>query len=305
MKFGTRHLFVWVTFSGVLCCLALIVAEYYGMSVALVTSQAELTYANKKLSEVQNKCLREIHGKQIIEAFFAKVVDVIDGDSIKVVNESNEKIRIRLDSIDCPELEQAFGNEARSRLIELVHGEKVEIQISQQGQNQVTRAFVVVDSLDVSLTLVQEGLAWNEISYSWSEKFGKAEDKAKAARFGLWQDHCPCSPWQFRLGSHEKVALPKDYDIIRINIEMWDTMGLLEVGDVVDIYQNSFVGIDPRKGWTRKQIASAVQIVMIDEFENGVVRVSVVSPRRSAKEILSASENGGLRLALIPIPQDD
>jgi len=302
MKFRVRDYFVWVSIAAVLCSVLLFVVAFNRLSGDLVTAQAELTSANRKLMEVNTKCLKKIHGKQIIEAFLAKVVDVIDGDSIRVVNDANAVIGIRLDSIDCPELEQAFGNEARSRLIDLVHGENVEVQITQRGQHQVTRAFVVVDSLDVSLTLVQEGLAWNEISYSRSEEFDKAQGNAKTDRLGLWQDQCPCSPWQFRLSSLDKVTGLNDFEKVSINIDMRDSMGLLEVGDVVDIYQKLFV----RDGWDRNKIASAIEIATIDEIKNGSIRVSVVAPRNSVKEIQSVNKNGVLlRAVLIPIAQDD
>ena len=43
--------------------------------------------------------------------FTAKVVHIIDGDTIDVLDGNNQKLRIRLLAIDTPELKQHFGYE--------------------------------------------------------------------------------------------------------------------------------------------------------------------------------------------------
>jgi endonuclease YncB( thermonuclease family) len=44
--------------------------------------------------------------------FTAKVIRIVDGDTIVVLNDNKEQIRVRLEGIDCPESKQPFSNRA-------------------------------------------------------------------------------------------------------------------------------------------------------------------------------------------------
>jgi micrococcal nuclease len=46
--------------------------------------------------------------------FHAKVIHIADGDTITVLNEANEQIKIRLSGIDCPEKAQAYGRRQKN-----------------------------------------------------------------------------------------------------------------------------------------------------------------------------------------------
>ena len=59
--------------------------------------------------------------------FQAKVIHIADGDTITVLNEANEKIKIRLNGIDCPEKAQAYGHKAKRFTKELVAGQAVPV----------------------------------------------------------------------------------------------------------------------------------------------------------------------------------
>ncbi len=59
--------------------------------------------------------------------FQAKVIHIADGDTITVLNETNEQVKIRLKGIDCPEKSQAFGNQAKLFTKELVAGQAVPV----------------------------------------------------------------------------------------------------------------------------------------------------------------------------------
>ncbi len=60
--------------------------------------------------------------------FHAKVIHVTDGDTITVLNDTKEQVKIRLNGIDCPEKTQAYGNKAKQFTKVLVHKEIVVIQ---------------------------------------------------------------------------------------------------------------------------------------------------------------------------------
>jgi len=59
--------------------------------------------------------------------FHAKVILITDGDTITVLNEVNEQVKIRLNGIDCPEKAQAYGNKAKQFTKELVAGKTVPV----------------------------------------------------------------------------------------------------------------------------------------------------------------------------------
>jgi endonuclease YncB( thermonuclease family) len=55
--------------------------------------------------------------------FTGKVIKVVDGNTIDVLTDDQETIRIRFSGIDTPERGQPFGNNVPRRLKELVAGE--------------------------------------------------------------------------------------------------------------------------------------------------------------------------------------
>ncbi len=59
-------------------------------------------------------------------AFRAKVIGVLDGDTIEVLKDK-APVRIRLYGIDCPEHDQDFGNKARQFTSNKVFGKTVEV----------------------------------------------------------------------------------------------------------------------------------------------------------------------------------
>ena len=59
--------------------------------------------------------------------FHAKVIHISNGDTITVLNDTKEHIKIRLNGIDCPEKAQAYGNKAKGFTKELVAGQAVPV----------------------------------------------------------------------------------------------------------------------------------------------------------------------------------
>ncbi|MCQ9443399.1 thermonuclease family protein, partial [Klebsiella pneumoniae] len=63
----------------------------------------------------------------IAKTFSAKVVRVIDGDTVQAYDGATNT-RIRLYGIDAPESKQAFGQKAKQAMIQLVANQVVSIQ---------------------------------------------------------------------------------------------------------------------------------------------------------------------------------
>ena len=73
--------------------------------------------------------------------FHAEVVHITDGDTITVLNDTNEQIKIRLNGIDCPEAGQDFGSKAKEFTKDLVTGKMVTIQANDQDKYWRTNGF--------------------------------------------------------------------------------------------------------------------------------------------------------------------
>ncbi len=99
------------------------------------------------------------------QTFTAKVVGVHDGDTITVYD-GREQTRIRLDGIDCPENGTDFSQRAKQFASDLVFGKQVRIEGKERDRYGRLVARVKVDGTDVSLALVEAGLAWHYKRYS-------------------------------------------------------------------------------------------------------------------------------------------
>lgn len=129
--------------------------------------------------------------------FEAVVVSVYDGDTITV--RTDETIKIRINGIDAPELKQPFGQASKQAMSGLVFGKKVTIKPEKKELYGRTIARVEVDGRDVSVQMVETGMAW------WYQQYAKrdtelqsAQTKAKSAKLGVWSVPNAIAPWEYR-----------------------------------------------------------------------------------------------------------
>jgi endonuclease YncB( thermonuclease family) len=138
----------------------------------------------------------------------AKVVSVIDGDTINVMH-NGAKEKVILFGVDCPENGQDFGDVAKKFTDDRCY--KQTVTVESKGQDPHGRTIAVVtlaDGTNLNQELVKQGLAW------WSDKFAPNETTlkklflaAKAAHTGLWSAPDPVPPWIFRNGSRSTQAV--------------------------------------------------------------------------------------------------
>jgi endonuclease YncB( thermonuclease family) len=133
------------------------------------------------------------------EIFSAKVIVVIDGDTVMVLREGgSRKAKVRLANIDAPEKDQEFGKQSRESLKELVGGKLVKVDSLAIDQYGRTVAQVTVDGINVNREQVRRGMAWT-YSHSHSDKTHLAlQSDAQQARRGLWSQAGSLAPWQWR-----------------------------------------------------------------------------------------------------------
>jgi len=133
------------------------------------------------------------------QKFTVKVVGVSDGDTFTAINRDSLQMRIRIYGIDAPEKSQDFGKRAKKALSDYVFGKKVTIDVqSQDGWGRYVSYVYTPDGRDVSLMMLQDGMAWHFKKYDSTEKYSKAESDARSKKLGIWSQPNPVAPWDFR-----------------------------------------------------------------------------------------------------------
>lgn len=133
-----------------------------------------------------------------------RVVRIADGDTITVLDSNDSQHRIRLAGIDAPESHQAFGTQSKKSLSELVFGKDVTIVYEKTDQYGRIVGKILLDGKDINLQQVKAGMAWHYKEYQREqtpedrELYAAAEEEARTASRGLWQDPEPVEPSAFR-----------------------------------------------------------------------------------------------------------
>ena len=132
------------------------------------------------------------------------VVGVHDGDTVTVLDATKRQHKIRLAGIDAPELSQGFGRVSRKHLADQVAGRAVVIDWSKRDKYQRLVGKVLLNGRDINITQIEAGLAWHYKKYATEQspedrqRYARAEEQARAARHGLWQDGRSVPPWDYR-----------------------------------------------------------------------------------------------------------
>ena len=158
--------------------------------------------------EVENFLPADFSCDQVESLFFAKVLNVIDGDTI-IVSIFNKRVKIRLDSIDCPEDGQEWGDTAKYGLIRLIGGKN--IYLEPHGLDSYNRTLATIfavntkhEWMNVNERMVLLGHAWvmrlfyKHLPLDRQKKLNSKENWARSKNIGLWQNKNPIPPWQWR-----------------------------------------------------------------------------------------------------------
>jgi micrococcal nuclease len=120
----------------------------------------------------------------------AQVARVIDGDTIEVSLEG-QAYRVRYIGVDSPEPGDSFGEQARTKNLELLEGQRVLLvkDVSETDRYGRLLRYVFVDDLFVNLALVQSGFASAATfppDVACAGTFLKAERLAREQAAGIW-----------------------------------------------------------------------------------------------------------------------
>lgn len=140
----------------------------------------------------------------LADTITGRVVGVLDGDTVDVLDADHSKHRIRLAGIDAPEKRQPFGARAKQQLSDLVYDQQVQVEWRKLDRYGRVIGKIEFKSADVNLEMIRRGLAWWYRQYAREQSpedrsiYAEAEEGARKKRQGLWSDLEPVPPWEFR-----------------------------------------------------------------------------------------------------------
>ena len=130
----------------------------------------------------------------------ATVVKVIDGDTIKVVDESG-MTTVRLYGIDAPEKSQVSGLAAKDFVEVMIKGKIVDVLPTGGRTYGRTVAVVMFGTQCLQEQLLLAGYAWVYPQYcrkSFCRAWEKLQCISAGNRVGLWASPAPVQPWEWR-----------------------------------------------------------------------------------------------------------
>lgn len=146
-----------------------------------------------------------------------RVDRIVDGDTLHLIDQHGVKRKIRLQGIDAPETQQAWGKQSAKWLEQKIGDHVVEVVLKGRDPYGRDLGVVLLNGEDLNLKAVREGQAWWYKRYAKDqspedrELYARAQRNAKIQYKGLWSQKHPEAPWQWRQSHHigkNKQAAP-------------------------------------------------------------------------------------------------
>ena len=152
-------------------------------------------------------CLVQRLEARWLPPFGGQCVGVIDGDTIEILSDG-KSLRIRLEGVDTPELGTPYSRRAKQYTSSQVFGRSVMVVPKEYDRYGRLVARILVDDADVSVLLVEQGLAWHYTKYSDDPLLARAEKRARSESAGIWSLPNPEPPWLLPIaGQTESEAI--------------------------------------------------------------------------------------------------
>jgi endonuclease YncB( thermonuclease family) len=141
-----------------------------------------------------------------------KAVYVDDGDTLVLLVDGKDQMKVRLSSIDAPEsshtnkqtgrVGQPYSDNSGKYLAGLVKGKAVDAHCFEEDRYKRNVCELFVDGKSVNKELVKQGWAWANLSangrYLRDKSLPELEASARQSKAGLWAGANPVAPWEWR-----------------------------------------------------------------------------------------------------------
>lgn len=131
-----------------------------------------------------------------------------DGDTCRVLV-GNKSLKIRFAGIDCPELSQKYGKQARNFTESMIKNKEVRLECDGTSFDRLT-CTVFLGNKNVNQSIVENGWAYDSTKYS-KGRYLATVDEAKTQRKGIWSDNDLISPYCYRHKTAKKCANDQSY----------------------------------------------------------------------------------------------
>lgn len=129
---------------------------------------------------------------------------IVDGDTIHLKDRGEWK-RVRLQGIDAPEKDQAFGKDSTQALAACIYkAKKIRVEWTKKDKYGRLLGKVLADGIDCNLSQIKQGYAWHYKFYQKDQadldrqSYSDEEVASRKSQIGLWQDKCSTPPWDWR-----------------------------------------------------------------------------------------------------------
>jgi endonuclease YncB( thermonuclease family) len=129
----------------------------------------------------------------------ARVVEVVDGDSLVLDLSGGGRWEVRLHGVDAPEHDQPHGEAAADALSRKVLLRRVDVDVV--DVDSYGRRVVVLSkkSSNINREMVCEGHAWWYVQYASDDaELQACQASAREQGIGLWATESPIPPWEWR-----------------------------------------------------------------------------------------------------------
>lgn len=161
---------------------------------------ADNKYINKGLSFIESKIEKTATQKPTIisgKKLSGKITKVSDGDTVTLTDNNGKKYKIRLNGIDCPEMNQEYGNEARKYVEKIASGKYADVDVIGKDQYNRILGILYIGKLNVNETLLKNGMAW-VYKYNKDSHYKKMEEQARIKKLNLWKNPNAIDPYMWR-----------------------------------------------------------------------------------------------------------
>lgn len=136
--------------------------------------------------------------------FSGKVVGITDGDAITLLLDQGHST-VRLYGIDCPDIHQAYGAQAKKATSALAFGKVASVEIMDvDNYGRKVAVVTLPGNVNLNQKLVKQGMAWwHTKAAPDSKELSTFENRARKAKIGLWSQPNPVPPWKFRGGGRQ------------------------------------------------------------------------------------------------------
>jgi micrococcal nuclease len=134
------------------------------------------------------------------DQLIGKVVGISDGDTITILTEQHQNIKIRLAEIDAPEKKQPWGQNSKQALSDLIFSLSVTVDSVGVDRYGRTLGTVFLKKVNINKHMVEHGNAWAYEKYVHDPSYFALQKSAQTSKAGLWSlsEDQTVAPWEWR-----------------------------------------------------------------------------------------------------------